>query len=124
MNGASDIKVYCINFFARGINLAAFTQYLYDSKDIIAFWNYIPLVYCVKSRLSATELTAKLRPFIPSDNYMVAEVNLQNINGVLPIEAWHWFYLQHHEKSRPPSFPAGPFGAAWDLGLLPKPPER
>jgi hypothetical protein len=106
MNG--DVKVYCINFYAQDVNLAAFTQYLYSSADIIAFWNYIPLVYCVKSRLSSTELTVKLHPLFPERNhFMVAEVNVQNLNGFLPREAWDWFYLPHHEKSHPPSFPAG-----------------
>ena len=122
MNG--DIKVYCITFYAQGVNLAAFTQYLYDSADIVAFWNYIPLVYCVKSRLSATDLTKKIHPFFPPAHtypygyFMVAEIKEANLNGVLPKDAWDWFYLPHHEKNRPPSLTGI---AAVDLGLLPFP---
>ena len=117
MNGAGDIKVYSINFVAHGVNVWALTRYLYDSTDIIAYWNYIPLVYCVKTRLSATQLTAKLHAFFPSGNFMVGEINVHNLNGVLPKEAWGWFYLQHHEKNRPPALPS--------IGLwsLLKPPE-
>jgi hypothetical protein len=74
--------------FAQDVNLVAFTQYLYDSADIIAYWNYIPLVYCVKSRLNSTELTKKLHSFFPVQGFLVAEVNVNNINGVLPREAW------------------------------------
>src|SRR5450631_3607022 len=101
MSQGEGVKVYCLNFFAQGVNLAALNQYLFDSADIIAYWNYIPLVYCVKSRLDATELTLKLRPFFPGF-YMVAEIFPWNTNGLLPREAWQWFYLNHHEKNRPP----------------------
>jgi hypothetical protein len=78
----------------------------------------------VKTRLNATELTAKLQPFFPSNRFMAAEINVHNINGVLSKDAWDWFYLPHHEKSRPPSFPSGVFGAPTLLGGLLKPPER
>jgi hypothetical protein len=29
---------------------------------------------------------------------MIAEINPGNINGILPEEAWSWFYMDHHEK--------------------------
>jgi hypothetical protein len=29
---------------------------------------------------------------------MIAEINPTNINGILPQEAWSWFYMDHHEK--------------------------
>jgi hypothetical protein len=109
-----DIKIYIINFTAAGVNLAALNQYLYDSADIIAFWNYVPLVYCVKSRSSATELSTKLRAFFPALNYFVAEINPHNLDGLLPKVAWEWFYLDHHEKHRPPALTLGLGG----LGLL------
>lgn len=102
-----DVKIYIINFAVSGVNIAALNQYLYDSTDIIAFWNYVPLVYCVKSRATATELTHKLKPFFLDGFYMVAEINRYNMNGVLPRPAWDWFYLEHHEKHRPPAVTAG-----------------
>lgn len=112
MNGA--MRTYSINFGVEGVNIGAFGQYLYDSADIAAYWNYIPLVYCIKTRLDAIELTHKLRPFFPRGNFLIAEINPANINGSLPQSAWDWFYLQHHEKVRPPVF-AGIGGA-----LLPR----
>ena len=99
----ADVKIYCITFGALDVDLDALQQYLFDSSDIIAFWNYVPLVYCVKSRFTATELTVKLRHFFPRGTYMVVEVNPQNMNGILPNEAWHWFNMHHHEKTYPPS---------------------
>jgi hypothetical protein len=98
-------KTYIINFIAADVNfnLWQLTRYLHDSRDIIAYWNYIPLVYCIKSYLSAEGLTAKLRPFFPN-SFMIAEINPHNINGILPKEAWTWFYIEHHKKQElPPS---------------------
>jgi hypothetical protein len=34
---------------------------------------------------------------------MVAEIDRNNMNGLLPPAAWEWFYLDHHEKINPPS---------------------
>lgn len=125
-----DVKAYILTFLAPNVNLAALNQYLFDSADIIAFWNYIPLVYCVKSRSSASDLTPKLRAFLP-DSYLLAEINSFNMNGILPKSAWDWFYLNHHEKHRAPNLsPAwnplagsalSPFGLA---GLLNPPDKR
>ncbi len=99
----SDVKIYSINFWAEGVNFGAIQQYLYDSSDIIAYWNYIPLLYCVKSNLSSTELAEKLSHFIPSNNFLVAQIDRSNMNGVLPQSAWDWFYLEHHQKINPPN---------------------
>jgi hypothetical protein len=91
-------KTYIINFYAVDVNLWALTQYLHDSRDIIAYWNYIPLVYCVKSFLSASELTQRLHPYFPRP-FLIAEISPTNIDGSLPQEAWSWFYMEHHEKT-------------------------
>lgn len=125
-----DIKIYIINFQATGVNLPALNQYLFDSSDIIAFWNYVPLVYCVKSRATATVLSHKLRPFFPSGTYMIAEINPLNMDGSLPPPAWDWFYLSHHEKHRPPALTLGlaPYSALTAssslLGLLAPPSNK
>jgi hypothetical protein len=95
MNGKP--KTYIINFYAPDVNLWRLTTYLHESQEIIAYWNYIPIVYCVKSYLSSLELTDRLRPYFPQ-TFMIAEINEQNINGILPQEAWSWFYMDHHEK--------------------------
>jgi hypothetical protein len=48
--------------------------------------DYIPLVYCVKSFLSASELTQKLHPYFPRP-FLIAEISPTNIDGSLPQEA-------------------------------------
>jgi hypothetical protein len=132
-----DVKIYVVTFSVTDVNLPALNQYLFDSADIIAFWNYVPLVYCVKSRLTAAELAIKLSPFFPNGNFFVAEVNRFNMNGVLPKPAWDWFYLHHHEKHRAPApvklgnaltgaFGVSPFAPTLGglAGLLNPPPPR
>jgi hypothetical protein len=96
-------KTYIINFYAADVNLWQLTTYLHDSRDIVAYWNYIPLVYCIKSYLSAGELASKFMHFFPRGTFMIAEINPGNINGILPEEAWTWFYMDHHQKQ--PEFP-------------------
>ena len=110
-------KTYIINFVAAGVNLWALAQYLHDSREIIAYWNYIPLVYCVKTYLSAAELRDRLRPFLHT--YMVTEINMWNIDGFLPKEAWSWFYMEHHEKRELPTG-LGSLGEGF-FDLLPTP---
>jgi hypothetical protein len=113
------MKVYIVTFGVAGVNIAALHQYLFDSSDIIAFWNYVPFVYCVKSRATAGELTIKLTPFFPHGAFFVAEINRFNINGILPKPAWDWFYLEHHEKHKPPAVTAGlvPIGVSGPIPL-------
>jgi hypothetical protein len=108
----SDIRIYVINFTVdHQTNLPALHQYFADSIDVLGYWNYIPLVYCVKTRLSATEMALKLAPFFAS-GFMVAEINPANMNGrLVPPAAWEWFYEPPAEKT------AGLFGMAGLLGL-------
>jgi hypothetical protein len=118
----SEVKVYVINFFGQNVNLAALHQYLSDSADILGFWNYIPLVYCVKTRLSAHDLSAKLVPFFPS-GFIVAEIDVKNLNGrLISPDAWKWFYEPAREKLAP--FPLPQQSTSYYqglMGLLPKP---
>jgi hypothetical protein len=112
----SPLKIYIIVFTADQVNLAALVQYLHDSVDVAAYWNYIPLVFCIKSNLGADALLDKLTPFFPSNNFMIAEINDSNTQGILPEGAWDWFSLEHHQKVRPPTLT--PF-TAYTQPLLP-----
>jgi hypothetical protein len=117
----NEVKVYSINFFGQNVNLAALHQYLSDSADILGFWNYIPLVYCVKARLSATDLSAKLVPFFPL-GFIVAEIDVKNLNGrLIATDAWNWFYEPAREKLSPFALPPQPPPYHQGLlGFLPK----
>jgi hypothetical protein len=116
-------KTYIVTFVAADVNILALHQYIHDSREIIAYWNYIPLVYCLKSDLSALELRDRLRPFL--NTYMIAEINERNLDGLLPSEAWSWFYMDHHEKRELPTGFGG-LGGIGGLGglFLPPPPKK
>jgi hypothetical protein len=88
----SNIRTYLLNFYAAGVNMAALHQYIIDSKEIRAYWNYIPFVYGIKSTLSSSELSSKFRPFFPNGNYLITEIFTLNVDGVMPHAAWSWFY--------------------------------
>jgi hypothetical protein len=126
MNGKPT--TYIINFFAEGVNVWTLTRYLHDSRDIIAYWNYIPLVYCVKSPLLATELAAKLQPYFPLGRFMIVEINAKNMNGMLPEEAWTWFYMDHHVKQELPypflEWTGSLLGGLGGFARLPSPPKK
>jgi hypothetical protein len=114
----SGYKTYIITFMAPNVNLAAFHQYLNDSVEILAYWNYIPLVYCVKSRLDATSLRDRLRPFLP-ESMFVAEIDRTNMNGYMANTAvWDWFWADAPERK--PSLPANLLSFYASLAL-PKP---
>lgn len=94
-----DFKIYILNFKAEGVNLAALHQYLTDSVDVLGFWNYIPLVYCLKSNLTAAQLQPKFKPFFPF-GFMIGELNQFNLNGALtPAEQWSWFYSKPQPRT-------------------------
>jgi hypothetical protein len=80
---------------------------------ILAYWNYLPLVYCVKTDASADQLASKLRSVLPVGYFLVAEIDQANMNGALPREAWDWFKTDHapHFASfgSPPPSPFAPF---------------
>jgi hypothetical protein len=115
------IRIYMITFFVDPqTNLPTLHQYLTDSVDVLGYWNYIPLVYCVKTRLDATQLSTKFAPFFPS-GFMIAEINPNNLNGrLVPEEAWKWFY----EAPTPKHLPLlEGLGGILGLSQLPPPPK-
>lgn len=92
MNDAQNgIRTFMIYGIYDGVNVAAFHQWLVDSVDILSYWNHLPLLYCVKTRLDVTALSYKVQPFFGDRFYIVGEVQAHLLNGRLPQAAWHWF---------------------------------
>ncbi|RWQ87466.1 MAG: hypothetical protein EOS85_05985 [Mesorhizobium sp.] len=122
MNAPVDnLKIYLVNFAAYELSdfkqtgsisetIERFNQYLLDSVDVVAYWNYIPLLYMIKTRLGIRELTVKLKPFL-GDRYLVAQIDPESIDGRLPKEAWDWIYFPHRDvKPSNLMFPNSPGG--------------
>jgi hypothetical protein len=104
---SNGINCHVIYGLYEGMNVGAFHQYLADSVDILSYWNHLPLVYFVKTRLNSHELTNKLLPFFDKRLFIVAEVDAGTISGWLPMNAWEWFKT-----------PAPPFRAPRPAGFL------
>lgn len=88
---ANGIRCHIIYGMYEGVNMPAFQQYLVDSVDVLSYWNHLPLIYLVKTRLTPHELTAKLRSFFGDRLFIVAEIDPDNVSGWLPMNSWEWF---------------------------------
>ena len=73
----------------------ALEQYLKDSKDVKAYWNYIPLTYMIKSEKLVHELTNKLRMILGDAGFIIGEIIPDNTSGYLIGPAWDWLYTDH-----------------------------
>lgn len=94
-------KIYLIayNTLDEMETVESIRQYVVDSKDFVAYWNYIPLVYIVKSYKSLQELRDKFRNMLGKNQFMIAEISAAHIDGFLPKSAWDWFYHDHGQLS-------------------------
>ena len=91
----NNIRVLQITFKYPGDNnYALLVRYLIDSVDIQGFWNYVPFVFCVKTKITVSELTLKIGPFFPEGILLISEIDPVSVNGLLPEKAWTWFYEQ------------------------------
>lgn len=104
---ANGVHCHVIYGMYEGMNVGAFHQYLADSVDILSYWNHLPLIYFVKTKLGPHELTAKLMPFFDKRLFIIAEADPDAISGWLPMNAWDWFKT-----------PAPPYKAPRPAGLL------
>ncbi len=95
----SSVYTYVIVFeLSADLNIAAFEQYLKDSEEIIGFWNHIPFVYCIKSRVHSAVLGQKLSLFFSGRKFLIAQIDVSNANGWLPMDAWNWLNHPHTSK--------------------------
>jgi hypothetical protein len=99
-----------------GQKLQSFEYFLRFNHNVLGYWNYIPLVYCFKSRLNANELRAIIFPILEGQ-FILTEVNPDNMDGALPGKAWEWFYSPPEERSAI----TGLLGSPTHLGQLGKP---
>lgn len=97
------IRIYIITFFSGNVNIDAMNKIITGSPYFSSYWNYLPLVYCVKSTYPANEIRAHLDLAFIGGNFMIAEINPHNLDGRLAQEAWDWFYKNDAPKSLAPS---------------------
>jgi hypothetical protein len=100
-----NFKTYILTYTVSGLPrqddaIFRLENFLRYNVAILGFWNYIPLVYCVKSRLHSSQLRHLLAPILETQ-YLLAEINPANLDGQLPQAAWDWFYAPPEERSFP-----------------------
>ncbi|CVI22773.1 hypothetical protein AGR1A_Lc80297 [Agrobacterium fabacearum CFBP 5771] len=93
MNLDEENGVHCYAIYGEfdGVNFPALRQYILDSVDILSFWNHLPGLFLIKTKIELNTFTYKIAPFFGGKFFIVMQVNPSNVNGVLPLPAWEWF---------------------------------
>lgn|SRR5665213_1018647 len=94
-------NVYLIVFNTSGSMelVSSLQRYIMDSKDIVAYWNHIPLVYAVKNYQSLPILRQKLQGILGNNQFLIAQIYPHQVDGLLPRAAWDWFSHSHGQMS-------------------------
>lgn len=103
-------KTYGLNFVGVA-DLHKLEAFVKNDPRVLAYWNYLPLVYCMKSFATAAELAEALLPLFPNGQFLVFEVNPTNMNGRLPKAAWEWFYSQAPSSNAMADYRKGAFAS-------------
>jgi hypothetical protein len=112
MEVTMDVKeqngVYCYAIYgpSDGVNIGALRQYIVDSVDVLSFWNHLPFLYLIKTKVDLNTITHKLAPFYSGKFFIVMAIDPDNVNGILPMTAWEWF-----RTPPPPTKLASPFSS-------------
>lgn len=96
-----ELQVYLITVAPVENDTARFDRlgfWMLHSVAIEAYWNYIPGVYAVKSRLSSIEFRDNLVPVL-SASFMIALIDPMSLDGVMPRDAWSWFYAPSEPRT-------------------------
>jgi hypothetical protein len=98
-----NVKTYMIVFYNPNINIGLLNQYIIHSPYVLSYWNYLPLVYAIKSRSNVNDLRLHFEPLFGLQNFLIAEINTHNVSGRLPPDAWPWFEESDFPPPPPPS---------------------
>ena len=85
-------KVYVVVFAAKGLPVTPMqlNEFITNNKNIIRWWNYIPLCYVFISNMNSSDLTDMFGKFLEnlSADFILAEIDVENVEGWLPDDAW------------------------------------
>ncbi|GJE46183.1 hypothetical protein [Methylobacterium soli] len=90
---AEDPKIYSLNFQASSnTHYKIVENWLYIDVRILDYYSPIPLVYFIKTNLTARQLAEATSFMFPDVGAIFARINTQDLDGVLGPGAWEWFY--------------------------------
>ncbi len=86
------------------VDVLALKDVMKGGNGFSHWWNHIPGVFLVISRLTADEITERLRPVTGESRVLVMGVRLEDSEGWLPQESWKWIKRRTRElRDLPPS---------------------
>ncbi len=98
-----DEKTFLISFDLADdrLDTAAIKGFIKNNPDFTAWWNHLPLIYLVQSRLSADDISEQVERHTRGARFLVMEVNPANSNGWLPERSWTWIKRRDDAAKRP-----------------------
>lgn len=92
---AGDLNAYLLIVASKGLPVKAeqLQQFIVNNKHIDTWWNYIPLVYAITSKLDYRSLEKMFTSFFAdsSVDYLLAKFDPTESDGSLPRTAWDGF---------------------------------
>lgn len=79
-------------------NESKFHLTLTKEISIKSWWHYIPSVYIVTSEANSEVLANQITFSYPGLKFLIAKLDLTDVNGVLPKGAWDWISNNNNKK--------------------------
>lgn len=93
-------KIYLITYKSDiNFNKVIFHNYinsLFKNGHISDWWHYTDATYLIASNLKVNQLYNSVFPGVPRRYLLIIEVNTNNAQGWLPMDAWRW--LQKYQS--------------------------
>jgi hypothetical protein len=67
---------------------------LVELPEVTTWWHYIKSSYILISSYSSSVVSKELMKLAPNKRFLLIEINLNNKNGWLPLDAWTWLNNQ------------------------------
>ena len=100
--GRNDTSfLIAFDLLAPSVNYDGAVAYIRDCSDFNAWWNHMPGVFIVTTRLRADEISERLRAFTKHSNLLVVHVDLENSDGRLSRKVWDW--INRRSSAREPA---------------------
>lgn len=97
----SNFKLYILNYQAKdNSQIAIVNEWLRLHSTFLDVISPIPLTYLIKSRRAASSIQKQMKFLFPEGNYIVAEIDPQNSDGMLGQKIWDWVFEQPVEGKR------------------------
>lgn len=104
-------SVYVLNYqVLHETQMPIVESWLRNDPDIIDVLTAIPLLYFFKSYRPANHLMMKMAFLFRGGSFVICKIDTTSIDGMLPKEAWDWFY-NNKQSSEPNPPPLGSLGS-------------